>query len=40
MFVLASLWTYLAARQQLVAGKLRPAVLNLFLLFPLLLVAG
>jgi tetratricopeptide (TPR) repeat protein len=40
LFVLASLWTYLAARQQLVAGKLRPAVLKLFLLFPLLLVAG
>jgi hypothetical protein len=40
LFVLASLWTYLAARQQLVAGKIRPAVLKLFVLFPLLLVAG
>jgi hypothetical protein len=40
LLVLASLWAYLAARQQLVDGKVRRATIYLFLLFPLLLVAG
>jgi hypothetical protein len=40
LFVLASLWTYLSARQQMIVGNLRPALLKLFVLFPLLLAAG
>lgn len=40
LLVLASLWAYLAARGQLAEGKVRPACLNLLLLFPLLLAAG
>jgi hypothetical protein len=40
LFVLASLCAYLAARQQLLAGKLRSALINLFLAFPLLVLAG
>ena len=40
LLVLAALWTYVMARQQLAAGQIRPATLKLFLLFPLLLLAG
>ncbi|MEI2454065.1 hypothetical protein [Lysobacter firmicutimachus] len=40
LFVLASLWTYLAARRQLAAGRLGLAVPGLFLLFPLFVAAG
>ncbi|MGO1000010.1 tetratricopeptide repeat protein [Lysobacter sp. CA196] len=40
LFVLASLWTYLVARRQLIEGKTRRALLGLFLLFPLLVLAG
>jgi hypothetical protein len=40
LFVLASLWAYLVARRQLAEGKSRPAIANLFVLFPLLLIAG
>jgi hypothetical protein len=39
-FVLASLWAYFSARQQLATGQLRRAWLGLFVLFPLLLVTG
>ncbi|NUO78232.1 MAG: hypothetical protein HOQ32_19760 [Lysobacter sp.] len=40
LFVLASLWTYLQARQALDQGRLRPALGLLFLLCPLLMLAG
>lgn len=40
LFALASVWAYLVARRDLVEGRVRGAVLKLFLLFPLLLVAG
>lgn len=40
LFVLASVWAYVLARQQLADGNTRGAFLKLFVLFPLLLVAG
>jgi hypothetical protein len=40
LFVLASVWVYLAARRQLIDGRIRQASLLLFLLFPLLVLAG
>lgn len=40
LFALLSLWTYVSARRQLAVGDVRPAAIKLFLLFPLLLVAG
>ncbi|HEY0661553.1 MAG TPA: hypothetical protein VGD21_09595 [Lysobacter sp.] len=40
LFVLASVWVYLIARRDLIAGRMRPALIKLFLLFPLLVVAG
>lgn len=40
LFTLASLWAYLAARQALERDQLRRALAGLFLLFPLLMVAG
>lgn len=40
LFVLACVWVYLVARRQLAAGQIKPAVLKLFLLFPLLMTAG
>lgn len=40
LFVLASVWTYVLARKQLAAGDNRPALIKLFLFFPLLLAAG
>ena len=40
LFVLASLWCYLSARRQLIDGRHRVALLQLFLLFPLLLAAA
>jgi hypothetical protein len=40
LFVLASVWVYLIARRDLIAGKFRAATLKLFVLFPTLLVAG
>lgn len=40
LFVLLSVWAYLAARQQLAGGEVRSATMKLFLLFPLLLVTG
>ncbi|MGO4260323.1 hypothetical protein [Lysobacter sp. TAB13] len=40
LFVLLSLWTYLAARQQLIKGKLTTALPALFVLFPLFVLAG
>lgn len=40
LFTLAAVWCYLAARQQLVEGRYRPAWLNLFLAFPLLVLLG
>lgn len=39
-FVLASVWTYVTARQQLGAGDSRQAKVKLFVLFPVLLLAG
>lgn len=40
LFVLASLWTYLVARRDLVHGGSGKGLVMLFVLFPLLLVAG
>ncbi len=40
LFTLAALWTYLAARTALERGQTRRAARGLFLLFPLLLIAG
>ncbi|MGO1071147.1 hypothetical protein [Lysobacter sp. CA199] len=40
LFVLASCWTYLIARQQASQGLTRKAALHLFLTFPLLVAAG
>lgn len=40
LFVLASLWTYLIARRDLVRGGSSKALAMLFVLFPLLLLAG
>jgi hypothetical protein len=40
LFVLAAVWAYLAARAQLAAGRTRRALLGLFVLVPLLVVAG
>lgn len=40
LFVLASVWVYVLARQQLADGHTRGAFLKLFVLFPLLFVAG
>jgi protein O-mannosyl-transferase len=40
LFTLAAVGLYLVARQQLQQGRLRPALLNLFLGFPLLLGLG
>lgn len=40
LFVLAALWAYLAARRQLDAGRMRTALAGLFVLFPLLWLAG
>ena len=40
LFVLASLWAYLDARRNLAAGEKGRALAGLFVLFPLLLVAG
>jgi hypothetical protein len=40
LFVLASLCIYLSARQQLLAGKSKRALVGLFVFFPLLVAAG
>ena len=40
LFALAAVWVYVLARQQLAAGKVRPAAIKLFVLFPLLLLLG
>ncbi|QWF16040.1 hypothetical protein [Lysobacter capsici] len=40
LFALASLWTYLTARRQLIAGQLKLSLAGFFLLFPTLLLAG
>ncbi|MEG3192754.1 hypothetical protein [Lysobacter sp. D1-1-M9] len=40
LLVLASLWTYVRARQQLEQGQYRAARIKLFALFPLLFAAG
>lgn len=40
LFTLASLWVYLVARTALEQGRTRRAAYGLFLLFPLLLIAG
>lgn len=40
LFVLASLWTYLQARRRIDEGRIRPALALLFLLCPLLMLAG
>jgi hypothetical protein len=40
LFVLAATWAYLAARAQLAAGRTQRALLGLFVLVPLLVVAG
>lgn len=39
-FALAAVWIYVLARQQLAAHDTRPATIKLFLIFPLLLLAG
>ncbi|RDZ27031.1 hypothetical protein [Lysobacter silvisoli] len=40
LFVLAAVWTYLIARRQLAQGATRRTAMLLFLLFPLIVVAG
>ncbi len=40
LFTLAALWAYLAARNALANGQLRRALARLFVLFPLLTIAG
>lgn len=40
LFVLASVWLYLVARRDVIAGRFRAATVKLFVLFPALLVAG
>jgi hypothetical protein len=40
LFVLGSLWVYMAARRWLIVGKVRQGLAGLFLLFPLLVLAG
>ncbi|MEO7621661.1 MAG: hypothetical protein ABIS30_01235 [Gallionella sp.] len=40
LFTLAALWAYLAARKALASGQLRRALGGLFVLFPLLVIAG
>ena len=40
LFVLAAVWVYVLARQQLAAGQTKPAAIKLFVLFPLLLLLG
>ncbi len=40
LFTLAALWAYLASRQALADGRLRRALAGLFVLFPLLTIAG
>ena len=40
LFVLLAVWVYMLARRQLGDGDTRPATIKLFILFPLLLIAG
>lgn len=40
LFVLASVWTYLVARRNLLSGQHRRGMLGLFVLFPALVLAG